>query len=93
MDLQINEEVQAINSELARALSFDDKFAKFTALGDVAVLTNSNQLIPAILKVRILKRIEEEQQQIAYCCYEYPSEQEDIDEDLRHEMLNPVIKK
>ena len=93
MDLKINECVEAINSELARALSFEDKFAKFISLGEVANLTNSNKDVPSVIKARILKRIKEEQEKIAYCDidYVYPNKQEDLDEDLRHEdMENPI---
>ena len=95
MDLQIRENVEAINSELANALSFEDKFSKFTALGDVANLTASNQVIPEGLKLRILNRISGEQQQIAYCdFYSYSVEQESVDDDLRHDdMQNPIIVK
>jgi hypothetical protein len=83
MDLNACEEVENINSELANALSFEDKFSKFTALGEVANLTQSSNNIPLALRERILKRIDEEQKKISYCEF-YPIEAEDMDEDLIH---------
>ena len=81
-------DLQAINLEINRALSFEDKFSRFTALSDVAVLTSSSADIPEVIKDRVLKRIEKEQQKFAY---DYPIEQESLDEDLRHEdMENPI---
>jgi len=86
MDLQVKESVEAINSELAVALSYEDKFSKFNALGEVANLTSSNVNIPSFLKDRILKRIDDEQKKMAYCEF-YPAEQEVMDEDARHLVL------
>ncbi|MHA1383245.1 MAG: hypothetical protein ACTSR3_05770 [Candidatus Helarchaeota archaeon] len=57
-------EQQEIKTELEKALSFEDEWSKFKALGEVAELTKSCDL-PQGIKERILKRIDEHQLSIA----------------------------
>ena len=60
----MKDEIERINSDFKRALVFEDKFSKFTALSEVEKDTSSAD-IPQFLKDRILRAITEQQRSIA----------------------------
>ena len=63
MDTQ--QEIIRISDDFNKIISFEDRFSKFKALGELSKETSSNQVIPKFFKYRILKQIEEHQQNIA----------------------------